>query len=387
MKGCVTYPTVPTAYPTELKKTEKQAMIKQPPCTYHLSRARDLTEEDWLLWQQIQESRTDLENPFFHPVLTRSVASVRDDVEIIILKNAVETVGYFPFQRCAGNIAQSIVGRLSELHGVISKPFIHFEPDEMLRAAGLRAWHFDHLPISQHQFENHTWGESGSPIMDISEGYDVYRNVVKKNGSSLKQVERKSRKMAREVGELKFEFHSTDECSFQKLIEWKSEQHHRTGVLQIMKVEWVTALLNLLRQTDTNGFKGQFSTLHAGDNLVAVHLGLRSKSVLHIWFPAYNVQFEKYSPGLVLLLEMAKQSAEENLVRVNMGKGEERYKANFKTGDIPIAEGTVDLRPLSPQLRRGWFNIKRWIRTSPYRKQLEIPLTASRKLRQWNAFQ
>ncbi|VAX41605.1 hypothetical protein MNBD_PLANCTO02-1130 [hydrothermal vent metagenome] len=362
-------------------------MKKQEPCTYHLCHAQNLKEEDWLLWLQIQKSRSDLESPFFHPGLTRSVANIRNDVEIVVLKHAGETVGYFPFQRCSGRVAQSVVGRLSEFHGVISKPSISFQPEEILRAAGLRSWHFDHLPVSQHQFENHTWGKSDSPYMDISEGYATYRDVVKKKGSSLSQVERKSRKMGREVGELKFEFHSNNASAFQSLIEWKSEQHQRTGVLQVMKVEWVTALLDLLRQTEFHGFKGQFSTLHAGDNLVAVHLGLRNESILHIWFPAYNVQFEKYSPGLVLLLEMAKQSAEEKLKRVDLGRGEERYKINFKTDNLQIAEGIVDTRPLSPQLRKGWFNIKRWIRTSPYRKQLEIPLKASRKLRQWNAFQ
>lgn len=361
-------------------------MIIQESCEYHLCNARDLTEEDWTRWLQIQNSRSDLSNPFFHPGLTRSVASIRDDVEVVVLRNDKEPVGYFPFQRCPGNVAQAVAGRLSEFHGVISMPGIHFDPEELLRAAGLRAWQFDHLPVSQHQFEHHTWGESASPYLDLSQGYDTYRETVKKKGSSLSQVERKSRKMAREVGPLKFEFHSSDENAFQSLIQWKSKQHQRTGVLQIMKVEWVPALLNLLRQTQFHDFKGQFSTLYAGDNLVAVHLGLRDDSALHIWFPTYNMQYEKYSPGLILLLEMAKQSAAENLKRIDLGRGEERYKVNFKTDDLRIAEGAIDIRPLSSQLRQGWFKTKRWIRSSPYRKQLELPLNACRKLRQWKAF-
>ncbi len=361
-------------------------MIKRISCNYNLCKATDLTDEDWTRWLQIQNSCNDLYSPFFHPGLTRAVAAVRDDVEVVVLRNDKETVGYFPFQRCPGNMAQAVTGRLSEYHGVISLPGVHFEPEELIRAAGLRAWYYDHLPVSQHQFEQHIWGKTDSPYMDLSSGYEAYRETVKKKGSSLSQVERKSRKMAREIGPLKFEFHSTDENAFQSLIEWKSKQHQRTGVLQIMKVEWVPSLLNLLRQNQFHDFKGQFSTLYAGENLVAVHLGLRNDNALHIWFPTYNLQYEKYSPGLILLLEMAKQAAAENLKRIDLGRGEERYKANFKTDDLSIAEGAIDLRPISSQLRQGWFKTKRWIRTSPYRKQLELPLNACRKLRQWKAF-
>ena len=361
-------------------------MIKRKSCKYHLCKARELNEEDWLRWLQIQKSRRDLSNPFFHPGLTRSVASIRDDVEVVVLSDDESPVGYFPFQRCPGNIAQAVVGRLSEFHGVISMPGIHFEPEELLRAAGLRAWHYDHLPVSQHQFENSTWGYSASPFMDLSSGYNAYRETVKKKGSSLSQVERKRRKMVREIGPLKFEFQATDEDAFQSLIKWKTEQHRRTGVLQIMKAEWVPALLDLLKQTQFHDFQGQFSTLHAGNNLVAVHLGLRNDSALHIWFPTYNRKYEKYSPGLILLLEMAKQAAAEKLNRIDFGRGEERYKANFKTDDFQIAEGAVDTRPITSQVRRGWFKTKQWIRASPYRKQLEMPLNACRKFRQWKAF-
>ncbi len=361
-------------------------MIQQASCTYHLCDAKDLTEEDWLRWLQIQNSCSDLSNPFFHPGLTRSVASIRDDVEVVVIRNDKSAVGYFPFQRCPGNMAQAVVGRLSEYHGVIAMPGIAFKPEELLRAAGLNAWHFDHLPVSQLQFEKCIWGKSESPYMDLSSGYNAYRETIKKKGSSLSQVERKSRKMGREIGPLKFEFHSTDENAFDALIEWKSQQHQRTGVLQIMKVEWVPALLNLLRKTQYHDFKGQFSTLHAGENLVAVHLGLRNDSALHIWFPTYNMQFEKYSPGLILLLEMAKQAAAENLNRIELGRGEERYKVNFKTDDWQIAEGAIDIRPVSSQLRQGWFKTKKWIRSSSYRKQLEFPLNTCRKLRQWKAF-
>ncbi len=361
-------------------------MIQQEPYHYRLCNVHGLTEQDWANWLQIHHSVGELSDPFFHPGLTQCVASIRDDVEVVVISNENSPVGYFPFQRCPGNVAQSVVGRLSEYHGVIAMPNVAFKPEALLRAAGLRAWHFDHLPASQHQFDSCIWGKSESPYMDLSSGYDAYRETVRKRGSSLTQVERKKRKMEREIGPLRFDFHSKDINAFNALLKWKSEQHQRTGVLQIMKIAWVPALLELIGKTQVHDFKGQLSTLHAGENLVAVHLGLRNDFALHIWFPTYNMRFEKYSPGLILLLEMAKQAAAENLNRIELGRGGERYKANFKTNDRQIAEGAIDNRLISSQLRRGWFRTKRWIRSSSYRRQLEFPLNACRKLRQWKAF-
>ncbi len=354
--------------------------------TYELCKANQLSDEEWSAWDQIQASRNDLDSAFFHSQLTHTLANIREDVEVVIIKNQNKTVGFFPFQRVSGGKAQAITGRLSEFHGVISSSNAIWKPEELIRKAGLKAWHFDHIPVSHNELKQHVWGESLSAFMDLREGYDSYRKELKKRGSSLSHTERKSRKLAREIGPLRFEFHSTDDEAFQNLIKWKTAQHDRTGVLKVLEVDWVYQLLDQLRKIQTDSFGGQFSTLHAGDELVAVHLGLRSRSALHIWFPSYNLQYEKYSPGLVLLLEMAKASAEINLKRIDLGRGEERYKANFGTGVIPITEGSVDIRPISGNLHKQWFHTKQWIRSSPYRKQLEIPLTASRKLRQWLAF-
>ncbi len=358
-------------------------MTRQDACHYEAMKVAELRPEDWAAWEDILRSREDLSSPFFHPGFTQAVANSRRDIDVVILRNGSAAVGFFPFQRGRGNTACAVAGRIHEFQGVIVRPEVSWDPAELLRSAGLRAWHFDHLPVSQTPLEPYLWRKEESVFMDLSEGYETYRATVKERGSSLSQVERKGRKLAREVGPLRFEFHSTHESAFQSFLDWKTAQHNRSGYISVLHVDWINTLLNQLRTLPPeHDFGGQFSTLYAGDRLVAVHMGLRSRAALHIWFPTYNMEFEKYSPGLILLLEMAQAAAQGGLQRVDFGRTGERYKANFKTGSVCTAEGAVDLRPVFGPLRRRWFGTKQWIRSSPYRDFLEKPLIASRKLRQ-----
>jgi CelD/BcsL family acetyltransferase involved in cellulose biosynthesis len=348
--------------------------------------ASQFSVDQWADWEKIQAGVPGLDSAFFHPELTRLTSQVREDVEVAVIENGRTSVGFFPFQRGPRGIAQAVTGRLSEFHGVIVDPSAQWTPSELMRTCGLSSWHFDHLPVTQAHFQPYVWSQSGSPYMDLSRGYEAYRTEQRSKGSSLAQAERKSRKLAREVGPLRFEFHTDEAEVFSSLLEWKTAQHDRTGVLSVLHVEWVTALLGKLAQVQGNNFGGLLSSLYAGDELVAVHLGLYSRAALHIWFPAYDCHYERYSPGLILLLELARAAADRGFHRIDFGRGSERYKANFKSGDIPIAEGSVDRRLVTRNIHRSWHDTKQWMRSSPWGKQLEKPLNATRRLRQWFAF-
>jgi CelD/BcsL family acetyltransferase involved in cellulose biosynthesis len=95
---------------------------------------------------------------------------------------------------------------------------------------------------------------------------------------------------------------------------------------------------------------------------------------------------EQYSPGLILLLLLAKGAAKTGIRRIDFAPGEERYKQEFKSGDTRLLIGGVDLNPGRTALRRGWSSINQWVQRSRYREYLDIPLNATRRYRQWLAF-
>lgn len=336
-------------------------------------------------WTRFCDHDPERDSPFLRPEFVAVNAGVRDHVRVGVVTCDDEPVAFFPFQDDGGQ-AQAIAGRLSECHGAIARDDIDWSPQKLLAACGISSWHFDHLPEGQPAFSEFCWGTKPSPYADLSDGYQAYRTGLKRSGSTLSQVERKGRKLQREVGPLRFEPHTDAPEVFDALVRWKTAQHQRTNVLEVMRHEWVRNLLQSVIEYESPGFAGRFSALYAGDELLAVHLGLRSRSTLHIWFPAYNVEYEKYSPGLVLLLHLFETCEEWGISRVEFGPGEERYKQNLKTGDRPVAEGMVSRNRMESALRAGWYATKTKIRSSRWRNQLEAPLVATRRLRQWLAF-
>jgi CelD/BcsL family acetyltransferase involved in cellulose biosynthesis len=84
------------------------------------------------------------------------------------------------------------------------------------------------------------------------------------------------------------------------------------------------------------------SLLYAGKQLVAGHLGMRSRTVWHYWFPAYDRQFAKFSPGLILLLKMAQEAEELGLRCIDLGTGLTLYKRRLMNAAVSVAEGSVE---------------------------------------------
>jgi CelD/BcsL family acetyltransferase involved in cellulose biosynthesis len=75
--------------------------------------------------------------------------------------------------------------------------------------------------------------------------------------------------------------------------------------------------------------------------MVAAHLGLRSERLLSCWFPAYDPEVARYSPGLALHLKMAEAAAAAGVHQLDLGKGDEPYKQSLKTGDLTVGEGWI----------------------------------------------
>ena len=74
---------------------------------------------------------------------------------------------------------------------------------------------------------------------------------------------------------------------------------------------------------------------------MAGHFGLRTRTTLAGWFPAYDTSFAKYSPGLIHHLAMAEKAAEAGIQVIDMGRGEKEYKEKLKNGEYEVAEGRV----------------------------------------------
>ena len=100
---------------------------------------------------------------------------------------------------------------------------------------------------------------------------------------------------------------------------------------------WTLDLLARLREFRGDDFSVPFSVLRAGDKVAAVCLSLRSRGVLHGWFSAYNPDLHSYSPGLTFFIQLAERSAEHGIQKIDLGRGDERYKWSLASGSSKSA--------------------------------------------------
>jgi CelD/BcsL family acetyltransferase involved in cellulose biosynthesis len=328
--------------------------------------AAELSGDLRAAWAAIRRDRELFDSPYFDPAYVDAVAACSDRVRIGVLEDGGRAVGFFPFEVGAFRVGGPAGGRLSDFQAVIVARDLEWQPESLAAGCGLRLWRFDHLLCDQTEFAPHMRRTSGSPAMDLRGGFDSYHARRRATGSRrIDGVLYKARKMRRHVGELSFVFDARDEQAFERAIQWKREQCQRTGVADFFAEPRHAALVRTVYETRTEDFSGVLSVLRVGERIAAVHFGMRSKTVLHHWFPGYEHELHAYSPGLILLVEIARAAASAGLQRVDLGKGDDPYKRSFCSHEIPVAEGAVAPSPLLARLQRWHDAGVRFLRTAP----------------------
>lgn len=348
---------------------------------------RSLDREHVAAWSRIQRDNPDLASPYFRPEFAQAVASIRDDVEIAVIEDGNQPVAFFPFQRAGWNVGKPVGGRLSDFHGMVAGPDAEWNPEDLLNRCRLSAWDFDHLPLSQERLRPYNVAVAPSPHIELGAGFDAYSKQMNAKSDELKQALRKGRKLEREVGPLRFEWHTGERCIFETLLRWKTQQYHSTHLTNVFSFPWTVALLERVLELQDEAFAGVLSALYVGDRLLAMHLGMRSFDVLHSWFPAYDREFYRFSPGLLLLAELCRAAPEQGIRRIDLGKGEEQYKTSFMTGATLVGEGEVIRKNLVRLMRRSWVRTRDWVKSSPLRGPARVPAGMLRRYREWRQFQ
>ncbi len=325
--------------------------------------ATDLDDRHQARWLALQRSNPALVSPYFCPELTLAVARVKDDVRVAVLEERGEVIGYLPFEQDWG-AGRPVGAPLSDHHGVIAAPGTVIDWPLLLRSTNLAYWKFDHLVAAQSPQEEERL--VSSPGLDLSRGFEAWKaGRIAAGGRRVAELDRKARKLAREVGPLRFEAHVDDRAVFETILRLKSEQCRRTGIGDIFASPWTRSLVDEIRHIDKPHFAGRLSAFYAGDHLVAAHLGMRSERAWHWWFPVYDHAHAKHSPGALLLLYTAEAAAQAGMQVLDLGKGDDVYKSSFADSSLPLVEGCVTRPALRTAARDARLTAARWLKTTP----------------------
>jgi CelD/BcsL family acetyltransferase involved in cellulose biosynthesis len=309
-------------------------------------------------WHGMQDQGEEFRNPFLSPEFALAVGQVVPNARVAVIEDAGQPAGFLAFETGRLGSARPVGAWLSDCQGLVHAP--EFQPDagELLRGCGISAWQFDHLVNCQQPFAKYKIATAGSPVIDLTDGFEAYAARLKAESPRFRtDLGRKTRKIERELGPLTFVIDSSDPDDLRTLMGWKSDQYQRTGRNDRFDEPWIVDLVSQLFShrpagaagpagPGRPGFRGLLSMLYAGDKPVAGHFGLAYGGLLAHWFPAYDVRYSKYSPGLLQLLEMTREAPGLGIASIDLGKGTARYKEDMKSYDLTVAEGTAIGRPV-----------------------------------------
>ncbi|WP_329457533.1 GNAT family N-acetyltransferase [Streptomyces sp. NBC_01497] len=329
----------------------------------------ELGEGDLDAWRALRAKSGAPMNPFMEPEFSRAVGRVRPAARVAVITEgpegtegtgvpgvAAEAAGFFPYETGPLGHGRAIGLGVSDSQGAVLRPGLSLTARDLMRACSLSAWEFDNLEDGQTPFVPQAAEEFDSPIVDVGEGFEAYEAGLRERSPKFyRTTTAKERRLGRQVGEVRFVFDERDPAALAQLMEWKSAQYRRTGRRDRFAKDWIRDLVHLLAETRSPGCSGVLSVLYVGDRPVAAHFGLRSRSVLSCWFPAYETEFAKYSPGLILHLRMAEAAAAEGIGMLDLGRGAAEYKDSLKTGALKVYEGSA----VRPGARAALYRLSR----------------------------
>ena len=325
----------------------------------NIVKPEDLSEAHISEWHRLQRLDPQLESPFLCPEFVKIAAQVRDGIVVAVAEEGGLPVAFLPMQ-LRGKTAVPVCYPLSDCQAIIAAHGWDSNPRDMIRAAGVAVYDFQYHRI-QPPLAPYYRAVVASPVIELSAGFDAYVDEMRvpgQTGSSGRphQTIKRAEVAERKFGPMQFTMHDPDKDALTTLIKWKRQQYAKGGkilsVIDIFSYEWTVQLLKRIRAARCANFAGVLSTLRIGDRIIAAHMGMRSHNVLHWWFPAYDKQYAKLSPGLILLLELCRSAATSGIREIELGPGDDGYKKLVANQHIMVASGFVGLSPSMSLWRR-----------------------------------
>lgn len=210
-------------------------------------RPAELGEREFSAWHGLQAGSRELRNPFMCPEFAVAVGGSRPGARVAVLTDGSRYAGFFPFERGRLGVGRPIGAGISDCQGLVTAPGERVSADELLRSCGLSVWHFDHLIGGQQPFCQFQAAAVASPAVDLTSGFAAYADKLKDSSPRLRSdLGRKTRKLEREAGPLRFEVDVRDLNDLRTLMSWKSDQYRRTGRPDRFDQPWIVDVVDAL---------------------------------------------------------------------------------------------------------------------------------------------
>lgn len=299
----------------------------------------DLGPSEASLWAAFQRSSPAMMNPFLSLTFARVVGRCRPGARVAVVEAGRRIEAFLPFELTAHRMGMPIGYPMNDLQGLVCGG-TPIEARQVIRQAGLRGWRFVAAPAEQQALVPHHYAGTLAkvPVIDLADGYQRYLGSRKK--VSTRRIAEKKRALERRLGPVSL--HWSSPCPQQhlrQLIEWKTARYG--GARQLFSDLTARRILEELAAESGDDCRGVLSVLSAGERAVALFFGLIAHDSLSSWFPTYDRELSRFSPGRMMWQPLAEQAASQGITRLDLGYGQDQYKFGLANASYPVAGGAV----------------------------------------------
>jgi hypothetical protein len=205
------------------------------------------------------------------------------------------------------------------------EPVAHPKPQSFLPA------------VCQRTIEASAWPDAAeglqpAPYTDFSRFAtfdEVVRYATARSSRAFEAQKRKRRKLEREVGPVRIVYRAepSETALVELCMRWKSAQYQRSNYVDVFASDKLRRLFLQLFE------KGAItvSALYVGDRPAAIHLGPVTEGRFYYWVPSYDTELQLYSPGVILMEELMRDSMSSGIREFDFLIGGEDYKFYYAT--------------------------------------------------------
>lgn len=357
------------------------------PVQAELKKPSELSFAEREAWMAFTDHDPALASPYFRIEFAECCEEVRSDTRVLVAREHGQIAGFLPMQMGRVGYARPLSGPLADVHGVVAEPGRAIDLKAWFRAAGVPLFEFHSALGTQSCWRDHGEIQDGSWIIDISDGFEAFEETrTAAEPKAFRNIRSRRRKLEESEGGFEFRLQDPSETARETMLDWKRSQYHRTHVFDVFSVKWTRDLISALMRRQTDRFRGICSTLMIDGRIAAVHIGMESEARTHYWFPAYDPEFNKVSPGLLLLLEVVRGAAARGLSSVELGPGDYDFKKHLGSWQVPLIKGCLLTASAPATLRNAANALAGTIEKAPFGKLATLPRRALQKADKLAAF-
>ena len=275
-------------------------------------------------------------SPLLHPDFALMMSRCRPDTRIIIGVDFDGRRAFLPVHIRPGLVCRPIGAAFSDLHDLVAEDSCALSIADLLHGVGLKSYRF-FAGLSGHGL---TEAQASHFDARLHEGC-AFEQLRVSNAKNFKKFGRLARKLAREIGDVELCVEDADTMCFQQMLEWKQVQFADSGRHDVLEPEWAKKLMELGHAASDSEISGRLITLRANGHFLAAEFGLFGAGVFHPWIAAYNTEYSRYSPGILLMYHLFSNMPDNGIWRYDLGRSDAGYKSTFANVFFPTYRGLL----------------------------------------------